>query len=85
MVSGKRIWGSMAIAMLFVIIFDLTSHMWGPGIYDWSPIHHLSNTVETFRGWVRIVGLPLTAFLLYIERKGHPLGKYWVLYPVASL
>jgi len=85
MTNRARVWGSMIVAMLLVIIFDITSHMWGPGVYDWSPAHHLSNTVEALRSWIRIVGLPLVAFLLYIERRGNPIGKYWILYPIVRV
>jgi hypothetical protein len=83
--SRGRIWGSMVAVMVLVLIFDLASHMWGPGIHDWSTLHHTWNTVESVQGWLRLVGLPLTAFLLYLERTGNPLGKYWVIYPFARL
>ena len=75
----------MLSAMVLVLIFDMVSHMWGPGVRDWSTLHHTWNTVKSLQGWLRLVGLPLTAFLLYLERKGNPLGKYWVVYPFVRL
>jgi hypothetical protein len=83
--NRRRIWGSMITVMLLVLIFDSISHMWGPGIHDWSTTHHTWNTVISLQLWLRIVGLPLTAFLLYLERKSNPLGRYWVVYPFLRL
>lgn len=71
--------------MLLVLIFDAQSHLWLPGISDHSTLHHTQQTVQALQLWMRLVGLPLTAFLLFLERKGHRLGKYWVLYPMARL
>jgi hypothetical protein len=85
MENRGRVWGSMIAVILLVSIFDFISHMWGPGIQDWSTTHHTWNTVKSLQGWLRIVGLPLTLFLLYFERKGNPLGKYWVVYPFVRL
>ena len=84
-INKKRLWGTMIAAMFLVIIFDIQSHMWGPGISDHSTLHHTWNTVDSLQGWLRLIGLPLTAFLLFVERKGNSLGKYWVVYPFARL
>ena len=84
-INKKRLWGTMIAAMFLVIIFDIQSHIWGPGISDYSTLHHTWNTVDSLQGWLRLIGLPLTAFLLFLERKGNSLGKYWVVYPFARL
>jgi len=85
MEDRKRIWGGMAAATLLVLIFDLICQMWGPGLYDGSVMHHTWNTVKSLQGWLRFVGFPLMVFLLYLERKDHPLGGYWILYPIIRL
>ena len=83
--NRARIWGSMAAAALLVLIFDLISHLWGPGLSNGSITHHTWNTVESLRGWIRLMGFLLMVFLLYLERKGHPLGGYWIFYPIVRL
>jgi len=85
MENRRKIWGSMVAVMLLVLVFDSISHMWGPGVYDWSTIHHTWNTVQSLQVWLRIVGLPLMAFLLYLERKGNAIGRYWIIYPCVRL
>ncbi len=85
MENRRKIWGSMVAVMLLVLIFDSISHMWGPGISDWSTAHHTWNMVKSLQGWLRIVGLPLMAFLLYLERKGNVIGRYWIIYPCVRL
>ncbi len=84
-INMKRLWGTMIAVMALVLIFDAQSHLWGPGISDHSTLHHTWSTVEALQGWLRLVGLPLTAFLLFLERKGNSLGKYWIVYPFSRL
>ncbi len=81
---NRKAWVSLILVWLVVFIFDGVSHMWGPG-NDYTPIGFLWETVENTRLWTQWVGLFLVAYLLYLERKGNPIGKYWILYPIFRL
>ncbi|MBI3738499.1 MAG: hypothetical protein HY258_05580, partial [Chloroflexi bacterium] len=82
---NKAAWITLIIVLFVLAIFNGVSHMWGTGITDYSPAYFLERTVTSLRGWTMWIGFFLTAVLLYLERTGSPIGKYWVLYPIFRL
>lgn len=75
-------WITLVLILLILAVFNSVSHMWGTGIEDNSPHHHLEQSMFALRDWSMWIGFFLTALLLYLERQGSSIGRYWVLYPI---
>jgi hypothetical protein len=78
-------WITLVLILLVILIFNSVSTMWGTGVTDYSPEYFLEQTVFSLRGWSMWIGFLLVAVLLYLERQGSSIGKYWVIYPVFRL
>lgn len=78
-------WITLILVLLVLLILNSVSTMWGTGIYDYSPEYFLEQTVFSLRSWSMWIGFLLAAVLLYLERQGSSIGKYWVVYPIFRL
>ncbi|MBN1936602.1 MAG: hypothetical protein JW934_18210 [Anaerolineae bacterium] len=78
-------WITLVLVLIVLLIFNGVSTMWGTGIHDYSPEYFLEQTVFSLRGWSMWIGFLLVAVLLYLERQGNSIGKYWVVYPIFRL
>lgn len=78
-------WITLVLVLIVLLIYNGVSHMWGTGIADYSPGYFLEKSIFSLRIWSMWIGFFLAAVLLYLERQGSPIGKYWVLYPIFRL
>lgn len=78
-------WITLILVLVVLLVFNSTSVMWGTGVHDYSPEYFLEQTIFSLRRWSMWIGFLLTAVLLYLERQGSSIGKYWVIYPVFRL
>jgi len=85
MIMKPSSWITLLLVLLVLLVFNSVSTMWGTGIQDGSPGFFLEQTVFSLRRWSLWIGFLLVAVLLYLERRGNSIGKYWVVYPVFRL